>query len=239
MRQSIVLWSKPLGPSVVVLCVQLNRPDRPLMPAAEPAPSTEAQRIGRSLVDLCFEHGYRDTTLAMLLERTAVTEGDFNLHYVDLEDCFCQVFQQFSNQYLLRVGVRWGAEEGWRNQLRAAMYEGVRFLREDLPRARFLYVEVLSAGTKALLVRDTNMEAMFDLVDLARTELDDPDSMSRSTAVSLAGGIYERLHVAIDRDDPSTWAARVPEFMYMLVLPYFGPEAAYRELSIPPPPDLR
>ena len=174
----------------------------------------------------------------MLLERAAVDQQAFERHFADLEDCFCELFQELSNEYLLRVGGAYAAEQGWANQLRAAAYEGLRFLREDLPRARFLFIEVLSAGTRAHLVRDQNMEALFELIDLGRAELADPDSLSRDTAVSIGGGIYERTHVAIDRDDPKVWETLVPEFMYTLVLPYLGPEAALEELSIPPPDDL-
>lgn len=204
----------------------------------DPLQSPERVRISRTLVDLCFERGYRSLNLPMLLERAEVDLETFERHFTDLEDCFCETYQELSNDYLLRVGAAYGAQQGWRNQLRAATYEGLRILREDLPRARFLYIEVLSAGTRAQLVRDRNMEAMFALVDLGRKELADPDSVPPSTAVSIAGGIYERVHESIEHDDPSTWAAKVPEFMYVLVLPYLGSEAALEELSIPPPDDL-
>ena len=210
------------------------------MAAAEPsAPrSAERARIGRALVDLCFEQGYANTTLSVLLGRANVDQQTFEHHFTDLEDCFCEVLQELANEYLHRLGAAYAAEQGWANQLRAAAYASLRFLREDLPRARFLFIEVLSGGTRALLIRDQGMDALFELIDLGRRELDDPNSISRDTAVSLAGGVYEQTHVAIDRDDPQIWARMIPEFMYSLVLPYLGAEAALEELSIPPPAGL-
>ncbi len=204
-------------------------------PPPQPPPSAERDRIGRALIDLCFEHGYRDTTLPMLLERAAVDRQTFGRHFADLEDCFCEVFQDLSNQYLIRVGSAFAAAKGWRNQMRAATYASIRFLREDVPRARYLFIEVLSAGTRAQLIRDQNMQALYELVDLGRAELDDPDSVSRDTAVTIAGGIYELMHSRMDRDDPEDWESKVPDVMYAMVLPYLGPEAALEELSIPAP----
>jgi len=203
----------------------------------DPRPSAERDRIGRALIDLCFAHGYRNVTLPMLLKCAEVDQETFERHFAELQDCFCVVFQELSSQYLVRLGGAFATRQCWREQMRAASYASLRFLREDLPRARFLFIEVLSAGARAQLVRDQNMEALYELVDLGRRELDDPDSVSRDTAVSIAGGIYERMHVAIDRDDPEVWETLVPEFMYTLVLPYLGPEAALEELSIPAPAD--
>ncbi|MGA8744896.1 MAG: TetR/AcrR family transcriptional regulator [Solirubrobacterales bacterium] len=210
------------------------------MPATDSSTpsSTESEHIGRALIDLCPEHGYRDTTLSMLLKKASVDRETFERHFADLEDCFCRTFQELSNQYLLRLGAAYASQEGWANQLRGAGYASLRFLREDLPRARFLFIEVLSAGTRAQLIRDQGMDALSELIDLGRRELEDPTSVTHDTAVSLAGGVYQRTRLAIERDDPQVWARTIPEFMYTLVLPYLGPNAALAELSIPPPDGL-
>ncbi len=203
----------------------------------QPPPGAERDRIGRALIDLCFEHGYRNTTMPMLLKRAEVDEAAFERHFADREDCFCQTLQGRANEYLLRLGAAFSTAQGWRNQLRATAHASLRFLREDLPRARFLFVEVYFGGPRAQLIRDQGIDALTELIDLGRAELDDPGSISRATAVSIAGGIYERGHVAIDRDDPQVWETLVPQLMYTAVLPYLGPEAALEELEMPAPKD--
>ena len=112
----------------------------------QPTENSERDRIGGALVDLCFEHGYRNTTLRMLLERAEVDRQTFEGHFADLEDCFCETLQERANGYLARLGAAFAAagECGWRDQLRATAYESLHFLREDLSRARFLFIEVLS-----------------------------------------------------------------------------------------------
>ena len=209
------------------------------MSPAESSPPSNAERdrIGRALIEISFEQSYQRSTLPMLIQRAEVDQQTFESHFTDLEDCFCEVFQDLSNQYLLCVGAAFGGEKGWANQLRTAAYASLGFLREDLPRARFLFIEVFSAGTRAQLVRDQGIDALTELIDLGRTQLDDPGSISRATAVSIAGGIYERGHVAIDRDDPQVWETLVPQLMYTAVLPYLGPEAALEELEMPAPKD--
>lgn len=126
-------------------------------------------------------------------------------------------------------------EQGWRDRVRASAYEMLCFLRADERRARLMTVEVLSAGTRAQLIRDQGMQPFFDLIDMGRNELPDPSSLSRATAVSIGGAIYKRMQTAIEAGDLSVGDRLVPELMYTVILPYLGPEAALAELNMPPP----
>lgn len=123
----------------------------------------------------------------------------------------------------------------WRDRLRATAYELYGSLREDRRLAHFLAVAPMSAGTRAAAVQWRGVEKMFDLLDEGRQELEDPESLSRATAESVAGGIFGHLTRAVTKDDWPPPGEVVPQAMYVAVLPYLGPEVAEEELSIPPP----
>jgi hypothetical protein len=158
----------------------------------------------------------------------------------DQEAELCEVIQAGSDELLARVAVAYQEEDRWRDRLRAVAYTMLRFLQEDPIRARAMTVEVLSAGDRAQLIRDAGMQALIELIDHGRQELDDPDSMSRATAEAIGGAIYNRMHVAVEdgklEHEQDYLEHMVPELMYIAVLPYLGTEAAMEELHIPPPP---
>lgn len=195
----------------------------------------ERRRLQEAMLDLCAECGYERLTLPALVERAGVATASFHRHYGNLEDCFCELVQEGRDLLLQDVAAHVLREEGWRNQVRAAGYAMLRFLQADERRARLLIVEVLSAGTRAQLIRDQGMQPLFDLIDMGRNELDDPNSISRATAVSVGGAIFKRMHAAIEQGDLSVGDRLVPELMYTVILPYRGPAAALEELSMPPP----
>jgi AcrR family transcriptional regulator len=197
--------------------------------------SGDRARIREALVDLCMEQTIAATTLTMVLERAGVDQAAFERHFEDLEDCFCQVYEEMAQEYMQRVGAAFLVEQGWRNQMRAAAYVTLEYLREDERRARFTFVEVLYAGDRAKLIRDQAMQALFILVDQGRSEMEDPTAVGRYTAETVGSAIYQRIQSAIERNELDAFEAGVGEMMYAVVLPYLGPEAAAEELSIPPP----
>jgi AcrR family transcriptional regulator len=151
------------------------------------------------------------------------------------EERLCEIIQAGTDELLTRVTAAYAAEDTWRDRLRAVAYVMLRFLQEDPERARIMTVDVLSVGGRAQLIRDQGMEALIELVDQGRQELPDPDSMTRATAEAIGGGVYNRMHVAIEAGETASLDRMVPELMYTTVLPYLGTEVAMEELSIPPP----
>src|SRR5215211_1020148 len=121
----------------------------------------ERSRIADALMTLSVDRRYLNTTLEMVLARAGVDEATFERYFDDLEDCFCQVLEAERDEIVRRVIAAYGSAEGWRNQMRAAADEMLAFFGEDLRRARFMNIEVLFAGDRAMLIRDEAMHAFF------------------------------------------------------------------------------
>ena len=152
----------------------------------------------------------------------------------DDEDRLCEELEEGTNELLTRVALAFTAEDAWIDRLRTVAYEMLRFLQEDQARARRMTVEVLSAGPRAQAVRDNGMQALIELIDQGRGELEDPDSMTRATAEGIGGAIYNRIHVEVAAGNFDGLTSLVPGLMYSAVLPYLGTEAALAELHRPP-----
>ena len=196
---------------------------------------SERGRIDHALIELCLERTYANVTLSMLLDRTDVDLEAFERHYEDLEDCFCRIYTEMRDDYMLRVAGEFAEPAPWREQMRRAAYVTLDYLREDLARARITFVEVLYAGDRAKLIRDEAMQGLFALVDQGRNEPTAPAGLSRFTAEAIGSAVYQRIQTAIEKEELDAFEDGVREMMYMVVLPYLGEEAAREELEIPPP----
>ena len=132
------------------------------------------------------------------------------------------------------MAVAFASEEVWRDQIRAAAYAIFDLVAEDRRFARFLFVDTLAAGERVTLLREEGLVAFSQVIDLGRNELEDPDSVSSTTAVAIAGTVYNQIRVAIQAD--ALTEDLVPKLLYNVVLPYLGSEAAEEELRLPRDP---
>lgn len=200
-----------------------------MVAAGESAGQDERLRIESALIDLCLERSYAQVGLDDLLRRAEIDERAFAVHFEDLEDCFCSFYVRMRDEFMLRVGEAFLAQEGWQAQIRAAAWEIFDFIREDPGRARISFVEVWYAGERARQVREEAMQALFAMIDLGREESDAP--VSPLTAEFVGSAVYQRLQEVIQRGETEGLESGVPELLYAVVLPYLGTEAAREEME--------
>lgn len=199
------------------------------------APDQRA-RVRDALIDLCFERGFQLVTVEALCERAGIERADFDAAYADLCDCFIQVSLSEAEDFHRRIGLVRNSEDPWRDRVRATAYELLRYFKEDERRTHFGIVEGRSAGERVQHVIAAEVEAMVDLIDEGRQQIDDPDSLTRATAEEITGGIFNQLYAVLSRGSLPLEEDHIPQMMYLAVLPYLGSEAALEELNIPPPP---
>jgi hypothetical protein len=150
---------------------------------------------------------------------------------------FAERIREGTAELMDRVAHAYAAESSWRPGLRAVAYELRRFLREDPVRAREMVLKAPTADEGARSVREQGIAGLTGLIDLARTELPDPDAVPKGIAEITAGVIYNRMHLGVEAGVQTLTTEMVRELMYSAVLPYFGVEAALEEFQIPPPED--
>lgn len=199
----------------------------------------ERERIRRALIDLCYERSFAKLTLDQVLTRAEVDRQSFERHFADLGDCFFKVYEVELRRYQRESAEARQGLESWRRRVRATAYALYRFLADDKIR-NFTAVDVRTAGEPVQLLIGQEIEVLFDLIDEGRQELEDPDSLTRATAESLGGGIFNQIYIGSGSSTVLPPAGDlIPPLMYSIVLPYLGAEAAQEELTIPPPPDLQ
>jgi AcrR family transcriptional regulator len=189
-------------------------------------------RIAAALVSLVGEHGYAATTIEMVCERARAGRAHFDRCFAGKEDCFLSVHDEAAAEFCMRISEATDGAAAWHDRLWAAGWAAMRFFDEDPIRARFLIVEVNGAGSGAQARRDRLLQALADLVDGGRGELDEPGLVSRCTAEIVAGAIYGTLVGKLEEGCVERRAEFLPELVYMAVMPYLGSRAAEDELSV-------
>jgi AcrR family transcriptional regulator len=188
----------------------------------------------RALIELCFERGFAAVTVEDLCERAEVERAHFDAAYRDLEDCFAQVYEVLADEFMAAMAAAFDADLSWRQQIRAVAYALLDYLQADHARAHFIGVDSLNAGERSLIIRDSVFAGLFALIDQGREQMDDPAELSFATAQSVGGGIFLQIRLAVEERRFEELDAMVPGFMYSVVLPYLGPEAAAEELTTAP-----
>lgn len=200
-------------------------------------PNDERARLREALLDLCQERGYPDLTLDDLLARSGLDEEAFHRHFEDLEDCFCGVLSETYGEFFEYAQAAVAGVSGWRDRIRATAYAMLRFLSRDERVARLGAVEASRAGARAEQLFLDTFNRLIDLIDEGRSETDDPDALSRATALGVGGTIFARVQEAVAEGELNLGEEELPQLMYAAVLPYLGAAAAEEELHIPPPPE--
>jgi hypothetical protein len=171
----------------------------------------------------------RDAVIAAVLEKGLKGSG------VD-EAVYLLVWQEIAGDFRDTIEVAMARPGSWRERFRASGYAAGEWTNRNRRELRFALIEVRGTGELVHAYFDRLLNDLVDLIDEARQDLDDPDSMDRSVAQitvgSMATVIAKRLDEGDENEDAREW---VPELMYIAARPYLGHEAALEEMKIQPP----
>ena len=173
------------------------------MASASRAPAPPAASPFRTaLIDLCFERGFAAVTVEVLCHRAGLDRAAFEERYADLEDCFFQICRGELERYRRQAAAARAGLGDWRARLRATAYALYRYLDEDERLRRFAVVEVRAAGERPALLIGEEIEELSDLIDEGRAEPTAPPTLTRATAESLGGGIFNQIYLAAGHAGP-------------------------------------
>lgn len=212
----------------------------PPQPRPRPGSAEERERLAAAAAAVVGERGFQASSVELVAKRAGLDRAAFHRHFRDLRDCCAQVYTEVAedlNEDIFGAIARSGTER-WRDRLRVAAYAAARHFKEHPREVRFGVMGLLDGGEMFQVQREQHLEPLVDLVDEARAELEDPDSISRAAAESTVGSILGFLFREVKEHGRVREAETlVPELMYVAVRPYFGEDVAREELRIPPPPD--
>lgn len=194
--------------------------------------AVQRERLLAAMLRATAELGYREVSVQDVLERAGVSRPTFYEHFENKEACFLAAFDAAAAR--LRERLEGAAEdgEGWRQRLRLALEELLRFVSEDPDAAMALIVDARAACPPALERRDELLDRFASCLDSqVRTEADPANAPSAIAAAGIVGGIEALLYSRLNRGEADDVQSLLPSLMYFAVLPYEGHEVASEELA--------
>lgn len=194
----------------------------------------QRERLLAAMLRATAQLGYRELSVQDVLERAGVSRPTFYEHFENKEACFLAAFDTAAAR--LRERLETAAEDGetWRERLRPALEQLLRFVNEEPDAAMSLIVDARAACPPALLRRDELLDHFASCLDSqVRAESPAGEEPSSIAAAGIVGGIEALLYSRLNRGEADDIESLLPSLMYFAVLPYEGHAAASEELAVP------
>jgi hypothetical protein len=197
-----------------------------------------AHPLAPAVMATVAERRYQAARTEEFFARAELDPTEFEGQFEGKADIVLRVFEAYIEDFEAKAAAAYANSSVWPDNLRMVGYEAVRWINRHPDATWFGMIGAQEADEMARVRREGIFRWCAQLVDDGRAVALDPDAVPRGAPLIAIGSIVEIL----TRYAQGTFIANpvelVPELMYGVVRPYLGEEAARRELTIPPPPDL-
>jgi AcrR family transcriptional regulator len=179
--------------------------------------------------------GFRDAHITEVVHRTGVSRRTFYEHFKGKEECFAAAYGRSMEQLWQLTLREFEMQDDWTDGLRAGFAAMLSALARRPEVASVCFVEVLAAGPLAAARRDEAMREFLPLFESAPTEVPRTLRIFEALGLGRVADLSAVLHREIAGGRVEELPELLPELMYIMVLPFLGPEAAARALERPAP----
>lgn len=210
---------------------QARREWEPVFPDAPDHESETARRIRSALIEVSGERGYEEITLEAVLGRAGIDRAEFDTEFESFDECLVETWVHVIREFLVRTEAAFDRGGGdWREGMRHQAWDLLRFVEEDMKRARFL-IELAFGDEMVQANRDRAMSRITDFVHLGRFEGEVAAQVPRATAEALIGAVWNGLAMNIgDSLNTEVLRSGSPQILYLMMMAYIGEDAAREEL---------
>jgi AcrR family transcriptional regulator len=190
---------------------------------------SQRARILAAMTEVVAARGYTDTRVVDVIGTAGVSRKTFYELFDSKEDCFLAAYDILLGRVLEEAEAGFAREPGapWPERIESGLRAVLGHLATHPEEARFALVEVLAAGPKALARRDAALRQFTGFIETGRAE--STVDLPGSTAQTIAGGIAELLYSEVLHGAAAQLPSRVPELVFLIVLPFLGADRAAEE----------
>lgn len=193
--------------------------------------ATESRRelILAAMIRVVGRKGYKETSVADVIEEAGTTRTTFYKHFDDKHDCFLAAYDMLVERVFDEVLAGCDGEQSWLLRMEKGLETIVELFALDPELARTAVVEVAAAGAEARQ-RHWNAVARFTEYLEGGRELADgrelPENISLLSAGAVSGLIFDELLAGRAAQLPE----QLPDLLFAMLVPYIGPRAAAEEM---------
>jgi AcrR family transcriptional regulator len=193
--------------------------------------TTESRRqlILAAMVRVVGDKGYKDTSVADVIEEAETSRTTFYKYFEDKHDCFLAAYEMLVEQVFEEILANCDGGQPWLARVTTGLSTIVDLFAVDPALARTAVVEVAAAGSEARQLHWDAIARLTKYLDPGRElapgkEL--PENISLMSAGAVSGLIFDELLAGRAAELP----ARLPDLLFAMLVPYMGPQAAAAEM---------
>ena len=187
------------------------------------------QLILEAMVRVVGAKGYRETSVADVIEEASTSRATFYKYFDDKHDCFLAAYDMVVEQVFLEITASCDPEQPWLDRVRQGLTTILGMFALDPALGRTALVEVAAAGADA---RQRHWDAVARFTEFLEDGkqlsggLELPRHVSLMSTGAVAGLIFDELLAGRADQLP----ALLPDLLFALLVPYIGPRAAAAEM---------
>lgn len=187
---------------------------------------SQRARIVAAMIDVVAAGGYTETRVVDVISAAGVSRKTFYELFDSKEDCFLAAYDILLGRVLEDIDADFARRPAapWPERIETGLRVVLGHLAAHPEEARFVLIEVLAAGPRALARRDATLRRFTGFIERDRPE--STVDLPGSTAQTIAGGIAELLYSESLHGTTAGLPARLPELVFLIVLPFLGAERA-------------
>ncbi len=193
--------------------------------------ASESRRdlILAAMIRVVGRTGYKETSVAEVIEEAGVSRTTFYKHFEDKHECFLAAYEMLVEQVFAEVIANCDGSESWLRRMEKGLATIVELFALDPELARTAVVEVAAAGADARQMHWDAVARFTQYLEDGR-ELSDgrelPENISLMSAGAVSGLIFDELLAGRAAQLP----AMLPDLLFAMLVPYIGPSAAAEEM---------
>jgi AcrR family transcriptional regulator len=196
-----------------------------------PGPGTPREKVDRNQRERLFAamvavgsvKGYADTTIADLLEVSAVSRSSFYRHFAGKRECFLATVEEILSAALAVTASRTRSDGSWDERAEHSLQSFLELVVAQPAAARLCLVESYAAGPEGVARIDEAMAGFQALAERVLEERPEYRGMPEEMTWAMVGGLRKVIHTHLHRGTEKE-------------LPAAGPALVKLGLSYRPPP---
>jgi len=193
--------------------------------------ASESRRdlILAAMIRVVGSKGYKETSVADVIEETPTSRTTFYKYFEDKHDCFLAAYEMLVEQVFAEVVANCDGSQPWLERVESGLSTIVKLFALDPELARTAVVEVAAAGADARQLHWNAVSRFTAFLEDGR-ELSGghalPENISLMSAGAVSGLIFDELLAG----RAAQLQAMLPDLLFAMLVPYIGPRAAAEEM---------
>jgi AcrR family transcriptional regulator len=181
------------------------------------------------MIRVVGREGYKETSVADVIEEAGVSRTTFYKHFEDKHECFLAAYEVLVERVFAEVVGNCNGSQSWLQRMEKGLETIVKLFALDPELARTAVVEVAAAGADARRLHWDAIARFTQYLEDGRElsagrEL--PENISLMSAGAVSGLIFDELLAGRAAQLP----AMLPDLLFAMLVPYIGPSAAAEEM---------